>query len=216
MPEQINLQEAEKKTLRLALFQDGLWDILLGCLLVLLSVYPVLRRDLGLALNALLVLAIMCVLAAAIYVARRHVTTPRIGWVRLGIAQRAKIKRLQVVILALVLATFVLWILVLAHVIGGSVWAGAPGWLKEFGGDILFAALIIGLFSLMASALGIRRLHLYGWLFGLGNLASTILEVERGLAFLFPLAISGGIIVFVGGVLLARFLHNYPIETAGQ
>jgi hypothetical protein len=216
MPEQINLQEAEKKTLRLALFQDGVWDILLGCLLVLLSVYPILRRELGPALNALLVLAIMFVLAAAAYVARRHVTTPRIGQVRLGVAQRAKIKRLQIVVLALVLVTFVLWILVLVHATGGPLWAGAPGWLKEFGGDILFAAIIVGLFSLMASLLGIRRLYLYGWLFGLGNLASTILAVERSLAFLFPLAISGGIIVLVGRVTLARFLHNYPIETIGE
>jgi hypothetical protein len=216
MSEQINLKDAEKRTLSLALFRDGLWDILLGCMLVALSLYPILRRALGPALNALLLIAILSILAAAWYVAKRHITTPRIGRVRLGITHRTKIRRLQIITLALVLATVALWILVQVHAIGEAVWAGAPDWVREFDTDILFAVIIIGLFSLMAAVLGIRRLHLYGWLFGLGNLGSTILEAELSLTFLFPLAIAGGIIVLVGGATLARFLHNYPIATAGQ
>jgi hypothetical protein len=76
--------------------------------------------------------------------------------------------------------------------------------------DILFTLVIIGFFHFLGVTYGIARLHLYGWLMGLGNLASTILEHEAGVIFHWPMLLAGVIIVVIGAVLFIRFLRDYP------
>jgi hypothetical protein len=90
------------------------------------------------------------------------------------------------------------------------VFAGIPGWLNDLAVDIFFAALIVGFFSLFAQYVGVPRLHLYGWLFALGILASTALALYRGYTFHFPLAVAGLIVLLVGLTLFSRFVRRYP------
>jgi len=210
MSHNISLKEAERKAFRLATFQDGWWDIFLGCSLIMMSFYPVLRNVLGPALNLLLLACILAILLIGVYVTKKYITVPRSGLVRFGPTQKVKIKKLQTITLILVLATFVFWILVVTQVIARPDWEAVPGWLRDFGVDILFTAVTVGFFGLIAHALGIPRLHLYGWLLGLGDLVSTILDVYEGFTFHFPLLMSGGIILLIGVTLFIRFLRDYP------
>ena len=213
MSQNISLKEAERKAFRLAMFQDGSWDIFLGCSLIMMSSYPVLRSVLGPALNLLLLLCVLVILLIGVFVAKIYITVPRAGLVKFGPTQKAKIKKLQVITLIFVLAPLVFWILEVTQVIPEPAWGAAPDWIRDFAVDILFTAITIGFFGLIGYALGIPRLHLYGWLLGLGNLVSTILEVYEGFTFHFPLAISGGIILLIGVTLFTRFLRDYPIPT---
>jgi hypothetical protein len=212
----MGLKEAERKAFRLAMFQDGWWDIYLGCCLIMMSFYSVLRSVLGPALNLLLLACVLVILLIGVYAAKKTITVPRVGLVRFGPTQKAKIKKLQAITLILVLATFVFLILVVTQTITEPAWGAAPNWIWDFDVDILFTVIIIGFFGLIAYALGIPRLHLYGWLLGLGMLASTILDVYAGFTFHFPQAISGGIILLIGVALFIRFLHDYPMPTEGS
>jgi NhaP-type Na+/H+ or K+/H+ antiporter len=85
---------------------------------------------------------------------------------------------------------------------------GGRGYLVEF--ITLFA--IGGLFSLLGFMFQVRRLHLYGWMLGVANLASVYLEHNAGWNFLLPLAIAAGVILLIGFVRLVRFLQAYPMR----
>ncbi len=211
MSHNISLKKAERETLKLAYFRDGWWDIFLGCCLIWMSFYPGLRSALGPTLNLLLLGCVLAILFVAVFAAKKYIVIPRVGLVEFGSTQKQKIKTLHVITFILVLATFVFAILLVTKVIIEPDWGAAPDWVRDFDVDILFTAILIGFFSLIAYAFGVPRLHLYGWLFGLGNLISTILEVYEGFTFLFPLAMSGGIILLIGVALFIRFLREYSI-----
>ena len=115
----------------------------------------------------------------------------------------------------LVAATLIFWILIATGVITRLEWEAGPEWFQTLALDILFTAFTIGFFGLMAYMFGVARLHLYGWLFGLGNLASTILHIYWGITVHYPVLIAGGIALGVGVSLLVRFLRDYPIP-AGE
>jgi hypothetical protein len=213
MKENLSLRDAERRALRLAAFQDGSVDMFLGCSLILMSFYAVLRDWLGPVKNGILVIGILLLLMVGVILIKKYIYAPRAGLVRFSQAQKGRIKALRIVTVVLVIATFLVWILVQTGVITRLEWEAGPEWLKTLALDILFAAFTIGFFGLIAYVFGIARLHLYGWLFGLGNLASTILHRYWGISIHYPVMIGGGIILSVGVVLLVRFLRDYPIPT---
>jgi hypothetical protein len=209
------IQRADQRILRLAMFQDGLWDVMLGLTFVLLSLYPVLRRALGPSLNLLAFAIELAAVIGGISLLRQRLTASRLGQVRLGASQRARLRHIRLTGAGLMLFTAFVFTLASLGRLGTPIPAEAAGWLAAFEMDILFAALIILFFSLMGVVLGLGRLYLYGWLLGLGNLASTVLAVTRGIAFLYPLALAGALIVLIGLTCLTGFLHSYP-EQLGQ
>jgi hypothetical protein len=199
---------AERGVIRLAKFEDGLWDILLGCVFMLLGIYPVTRQLLGPTWNLVAFLAAMCLLIAAFMIVRRVYSVPRLGLVRFRQRRLTTITRITalIVLVSLVLATaFVV------KVVPHPVLAGAPAWLNRLAMNILGSALVIGFFTVQAHVTGVPRLHLYGWLIGVGALASTALMVYAGLTFNLPLALAAGVIILVGIGRFAGFLRRYPL-----
>jgi hypothetical protein len=212
MSQQISLKEAERRILSLAMFKDGLWDIFLGLVLVTMSLYSITRGALGPALNLLLFAGIWGLMLIGLYLIRNQVIAPRVGLVRFGSEQKTRIKRLNLVTIILVLGTFAFYILVVSGMFVEPEWRALPQWVQEFDVDIIFTAIIIGLFSLAAYNLGVTRLYLYGWLMGLGSLAGTVLGLYRDYTFNYPVAIAGGIMLLIGLILLVRFLRHYPVQ----
>jgi hypothetical protein len=208
MTGQISSQEARRRVVQLGTFEDGLWDMLLGGVFILLGLYPVTRNLLGPVLNLFFFFGVLALLIAAVSYARRIFSVPRVGMVKLNRGPLATIARITlfVVTLSLVVAT-----LFMTHAVEQPALAGAATWLSRLGGDILFAALIIGFFTLFAHFTGVPRLHLYGWLIGLGSLASAALMVYAGSTFNWPLALAGLIIVLMGANLFRRFMRRYPV-----
>ena len=130
------------------------------------------------------------------------------GMVKLNRGPLSTVARITlfVVTLSLVIAT-----LFMTHTVEQPALAGAAAWRSRLVGDIFFAALIIGCFTLFAHFTGVPRLYLYGWLIGLGNLASAALMLYAGSTFNWPLALAGLIIVLIGANLFRRFMRRYPI-----
>ena len=210
MTGQMSRQEARRRVVQLGTFEDGLWDILLGKVFILLGIYPLTRNLLGPVLNLVLFLGILALLVVAVSAARRIFSVPRLGLARLKSSPLTRVTRIALLVatLALVLAT-----LFMAGTAAQPALAGAPTWLGRLSVDIFFSALIIFIFTLFAHFTGVPRLHLYGWLIGLGNLASAALMVYAGHTFSLPLALAGLIVVLTGVSLFLRFVRRYPVAT---
>jgi hypothetical protein len=176
-----------------------------------LSIYPLTRAALGPALNLALILAVFGVQLVCVYAARRHFILPRIGLVKLGASQKARLRYSHLLTLGLVILTIGFFLLVVINVVNEPAWDNGPQWLRDFDVDIFFSLLIVGLFALLSHVLGIPRLLPYGWLFGGANLASTVLDVYHGYTFPIPMALVGALILVVGCSMFAKFLRDYPV-----
>lgn len=211
MPDGIDVREAKKRTVRLLTFEDGLWDIILGSVFLLMSVYPLTRELLGPTWNVLAFSLVLIVLLLGAAWARVALAIPRRGVAKPRPSTTRPITLVFRVTLVLALLTVVLWTLFATSVLPRPPWGKAPGWVHTLAPEILVATLLVLIFSVVARSAGVGRVYLYGWLLGVGTLASTALERYAGITFHFPLAIAAGVIVVVGIGVLVRFLREFPI-----
>jgi hypothetical protein len=205
--------QAHRRLTQLVNYEDGLWDIMLGLVFLALSVFPATREILGPVWNMVLFLIVLAALAAGLGLARRTVSAPRLGRVRM---RHTPQKAILSVLLGLTLsATLGLLFVTLRNPqwIADVVGAMLPGWAGDLFVDVIAMAMVVAVFSVMGYLSRVGRLFLYGWLIGLGNLASTALTHYAGVAFNLPLAVASIVIVAIGVVLLARFLRKYPVHT---
>ncbi len=210
MNAQINLKEIEKRAFR-STYQDGLWDIYYGLIVVFMAVF-LNRPEEGFSpLNIFLMLAGFVTAFVLFFLAKRFITTPRLGQVKFGDVRKKRTK-----IFAWVMGAFIFCQVILLGIT-------TMGWLSPAFGERL-SALIGGqsnefLFvSLIAS-----------FIVGTGMLMSAYFsEFERGyyIAILMALAvflmlffqqpifpaIIGALIILPGIMLLVRFLRQYPLH----
>lgn len=186
----IDLKQIEKKAWTIY-FQDGLWDIYMGLLMITIGLNIFIDTE----WYTLLMIAPILV----IVVGKRFITLPRLGRVKFG-SERQK-KRLAVVV---VLALSVLLGIAIAimsskgmHIPPAAV--AAVFWLN---------AVIV--FGVMAYFLDCRRFYLYGFLLG-GAFALDIL-LNQPLANVSFFAFGAPAVIF-GTVSLVRFLRRYPKAT---
>jgi hypothetical protein len=210
MSEMTDFRQIQRRITQLTSFEDGFWDLLLGSIFLLLSIYPVTRERLGPEWNIVLFLGVLGLLVVGQLVARHLVSGPRIGYV---VPQRSpKLRLVVIIIVGLVLITFGL--LMLTFLGPGADSAPSPSVSSDERGYLVeFITLFVlgGLFSLMGYLFGAGRLYFYGWMVGIANLASVYMVHTAGWTFLLPMAIAAGIILLIGCVRLARFLQKYPV-----
>jgi len=210
MQQPLTPREAYRRAIRLVNYEDGLWDILLGLTFLALSVFPVTIPILGPEINLGLYLAVLALLVVGLTLVRRSLSAPRIGIVKMR--RTPQKTALTISLFVMVLITLGLVVVTLRFPAWLPRLAGSkPGWVSDLQVDIVLTVVLIGVFSAMAYLIWVVRVYLYGWLIGLGNLASTALMLYAGFTFNLPLAIASAIIILIGVVLLVRFIHRYPL-----
>jgi len=210
MQQPLTPREAHKRTIRLVNYEDGLWDILLGLTFLALSVFPVTRRMLGPEINLGLFLAVLALLVVGLTLVRRSLSVPRIGIVKMR--RTPQKTALTISLFVMVLITLGLVVVTLRFPAWLPRLSGSkPGWVSDLQVDIALTVVLIGVFSAMAYLTGVVPVYIYGWLIGLGNLASTALILYAGFTFNLPLAIASTVIILIGVVLLVRFIYRYPL-----
>ena len=207
MSGQISNHEARRRVVQLGKFADGFWDMLLGGVLILLSLYPVTRELLGPVLNLFLFFGLLALLIVGLGRVQQAVSVPRIGVVR---PARGPLTTVTLITLFLVTLSLVIATLFMTDTLRGPT-SGPP-----LAGDIFFAALVVGFFAVFAHIVGVPRLYLYGWLFGLGMLASAALQRYAGFTFNLPMFLAGLIIVAIGLSQFRRFRQRYPVSDEEQ
>jgi hypothetical protein len=213
MSETTDLRQVIKRTYQLASFEDGLWDLLLGTIFMLLAIYPITRELLGPERNIVLFLVVLGLLAGGHLALRHFISVPRIGYAR---TRRSPKLRLLLIFTAVMVLLTLSLVLVTLLSPGSEAAPSATAEISSERGytvELIVLLVIGGLFSAMGYFFGVSRLYFYGWLIGLANLGSVYMTHNAGWSFNIPLAFVAGMILLVGFVLLGRFLRKYPIRT---
>jgi len=207
MAQQISLKAAERKAFRTS-YDDGLWDILLGCIFLMWAIAPYLSTSLGDFWSSAVFLPFWALAYLTIWLIRKYVVTPRIGRVKFGRARIIKLAKFTAVMLVANIVAFILGL------IAAMNFERVPGQTTSI---IFGMILLIGL-SIAAYFLDFSRLYIYGLLVGLSPLVGEWLwthgyATHHG----FPITFGtlAGIMILVGLAIFVRLLHDNPVPTEG-
>jgi hypothetical protein len=208
MNNDINLKKIEKKAFS-STYQDGLFDLLMGLLLIALGLSPILEKAYPLADWWVAILIVPFI--GAFLVAKKFFTVPRMGMVKFSEKRRAKIKKSVGILLAFLLlgvVTFTLFSLGIIPYKGLIKRIQIPAIIA-----IMWATLQLIGFSLLAYCLDIKRYYLYGILFALPLPFHIFLKYNPRFSHLSLMMffISGTIIIIAGLIIFIRFMQNNPI-----
>jgi hypothetical protein len=175
-------------------FEDGLWDIFIGLMMLIGG----LRGLTDMVWITLLI--IPAVLLGSI--GKRRLTIPRIGWARFGSARKFRRQWLTMLLVLSVIASLALLIALQT----GKISAGIP--LSP-----VVALFIVCVSTLMAYALNFWRVIIYGLLYAGSELIWGAYDRPCGpLAF----AVTGALVLSIGLLLLIRFIRQNPVIAEGS
>ncbi|MEZ4862931.1 MAG: hypothetical protein R3C14_16555 [Caldilineaceae bacterium] len=174
-------------------YEDGLWDLYLGAILLLLGVAEWFETS--------LIGIIPAILYPILLAAKQAITAPRLRPEELPAAQGARRRLMSLLVLGLAL---LFGLLVFALLIGGP-FAGLRPWLDRYLLTVLWLA-VIALFVIWGYFSGAMRLFGYAALFLVALAAGFWLDWP-----LYSYALGLGAIISVTGVVLTvRFVHAHP------
>jgi hypothetical protein len=207
MSENINLRELERKAWR-SVFEDGLYDIFLGLLLLHMGfVYYLSRIETTFLGRTSLNLGIYLVLYLGLWVGKHFITLPRIGRVKFGKRRKSRLRAVTVITFLVVLLTFSL-------TLAGIAFKNQPDGSMEWSllAPILLGTWFVLFFGLAGYFLEYHRLYLVGVLYALPEIVMTysneLLGINPGyLAWLLP----ASLILIIGAIHLARFVRDHPV-----
>jgi hypothetical protein len=203
MAQGLNLAQIERKAW-MSYFDDGLLDIYLGVLLLILGLSDwfldwLPSRLWGYGVYAALV-GVACL---GFWAGKRYITTPRLGRVLYGPTRQARRRRTRLILLVQIIAGVVVMGVLLATLARPSL-AGIALPRSALLAVAVGVWVMVGL-GLVAYGLDFTRGYLIAALYGMGFAGSELLDS----ATVFVLA--AAVIAAIGLVVLARFLRKYPV-----
>ena len=205
MSSQISLKDAERKTFTSA-FEDGLWDILIACVLLMLAIGPCLPW--GDFWSSAVFLPFYALVYVGIRLLRKYVVLPRVGLVRFGPAGKSRLRRFNFIVLAINVVALTLGLIAVFH-------PAALGWGPPIGLSLI---MLVG-FSVAGYSLGFARLYLYGALGALSPIIGEVLYRRLGASHHgFPITFGtmAGIMIVIGLVKFVRLVRERPLPPAEE
>jgi uncharacterized membrane-anchored protein len=207
----IDLKKLERKVWT-SFFEDGIWDIYLGLLLLAMGV-GALVSDIGLSKTAHMIIYLLLVGGAGLFLwaGKRFITMPRVGRVIYG--AKAKARKVKTII---VLTISVLVGLVAFVIAGLSAKGSLP---QSLPAELLLPGIWVGnmlvVFSLAAYFLHFDRLYLIGVMFAICVPLDIVLKdlLHLDLTFI-AFGLPAMVVLIIGFVVLARFLRKHSIPSA--
>lgn len=186
-------------------FQDGLWEIIIGTILMV----AVLSSTLSAAgvddeSRIAIYVPLMVVLPVATFtLGKRYITVPRLGMVRFGPKRLARGLYLLVGILVTMLLNLAVWA------------AGALNMADTTPyGAYIIPLDVFAIFCLMAYYFDHKRFYLVAVIMAMAELAVHFLKTYTDITYYGVIAygIPAAILIGIGLVSLAAFMRRYPIE----
>ena len=207
MSQTISLRELERKAWS-SVFQDGLWDIYLGLLLLAMAISALLS-DVGFSESWGMATCIgLDVLAMLVlWAGKKIITVPRMGRVKFGPKRKTRLSWVMVVLFISVLVGA--GVFLAASAMRGS----RPGWLNAaFFAPAVWVVNAIVVFSLGAYFLDFSRLYLIGVMYALAVPLRIVFRkfADIDLSFM-AFGVPAAVILITGLVVFVRFLRDYPL-----
>ena len=208
MDEHIDIKEMEKKAW-ISTFQDGLWDIYFGLLIMGIG-FSWLGGFFGLpeTLDVLLTLFSWDIgVLLVFFVGKKYVTRPRMGFVKFGQIRKKRNKILGLFIGLMVVFTLITFIFTIL----GAFQLQLPGFMVMLLIGLLFITLP---FSIVAYFLQLKRLYIYALLGGFGLFTSELLVPIIGAPYHDIITFGGiGLVISITGLtIFLKFLQKYPLK----
>jgi hypothetical protein len=210
MSQNISLKELERKAWR-SVFQDGLWDIYLGLLLMAMAVGAWMSdRGVPKVLHSAIYIGLMMLSMLVLWVGKRFITLPRMGHVKFG-PKRKRARNKVRVILALSALVGVASLFLTIEMEGNPNLAALLNPRVLLPAAWVVNALLV--FGLGAYFLDFDRLYVIGALYAVAIPLDILLSKYTGMTMTAPVAIGvpAAIVLVMGTVVFTRFLRDYPL-----
>jgi MFS family permease len=205
MLKKVSLKQAERRVFRIA-FNDGLWDIFIGSFALQFAIGPLLSPHLGDFWSALIFLPFFTLILFIIWLVRKHVVIPRIGFVKFGPSRKKRLKKFSAMMLV---ANLVALIIGANYALNFNVNSGSSPM-------VVFGLILLIISSLAAYFLNFIRLFVYGALFLLSAWIGEWLFIHYRIShhgFPITFGITAGIIMMTGVIIFFRLLREYPVPS---
>jgi hypothetical protein len=210
MSEELDLKSLEKKAYR-SLFDDGLWDLFIGMIILGMGASTSLGSLFNLSDIWIIFIPIVIWYTIAFlifFLGKKFITIPRIGFVKFGPKRKSKHLKLKLFLSAFFILNLILFILPFT------------GFINSIPLEPLFMSLLLGIgfftfpFCVVAFFLDYTRLYYYAFLAGIGLFLTVLINPMVGspMNALLIFGSIGGLIVVIGLYYFIRFLKRYPLS----
>jgi hypothetical protein len=198
----VDLKKIEKRAFLIS-FQDGIWDMMLGWVLISFGIGAVLYDSLPTPLNSLLGILLFGVGLFLYFLLKFRVSRPRIGQVKFATQRKKNILLFGITISSIFILSTTFMILVWTGVI-----SNVP---PDINMALVFGLIPLFIFSTLAMILKFPRMFLIGIFFAVAMFFTEFWH-RSGARLLGDLAqIFAGIPIFTWGVVyFINFLRKYP------
>jgi len=203
MTEKINLKEVEKRIWS-SIFQDGLIDIFIGCIVLMFALAPILSESIGDFWSSFIFLPFWALIYILILVTKRNIIIPRTGIVKFGSIRKKKLITVNILISSVICLGLILGIILLTDF-------NVPGWIHaaRFGVIILISALLAAYF------LDFYLLIFYGILCALSPIIGEWLWINLNIThhgFPITFGFAASLIIGIGLIKFIRCLKHNPLH----
>ena len=210
MSEDIDLKALEKRAYR-STFDDGIWDLFIGLIILNLGIGPLF----GLFINLsefwdIIIPSLVFVIIAFLifYLGKKYITIPRIGYVKFGPKRKSKQLKLKIFLMIVFILNVILLILPLSGIMNYA--EIEPLLIKLLLGFGVFAFPL----CVVAYFLDFTRLYYYAFSVGIGMFLTDLITpiVGNPLDVIIIFSLIGVLIVLIGLIYFIRFVKKYPLS----
>jgi len=203
----IDLKQIERKAYR-STYQDGLWDIYMGMIVVLMGLFLYHPESGYSAINIIVMVLLLSLAYGLFWAGKKYITLPRMGQVRFGPVRQQR-KKTMAIILGIIVLIQVLFVGLTAigryyPQVGGRLFGGNDAGLTVVAA---IASLFVGVPMLFIAYMNDFPRGYY--IVVMMSLAVFLMILTNQL--LYP-AVLGILIIIPGVVLLINFLKKYPLH----
>lgn len=204
MSGQINLKEIEKKAW-LSNFEDGIWDLYWGILLLGFGIssglkYYGVTKPFNFLIFPLLAFVVL-------FFGKKYITIPRIGFVRFG----EKRKKDQKILFVLGLIVFIITTTLLIILKFTSLRLLWKIEMTDLSAPIGYAFFFFIAISIIAFFMQFKRLYFYAFLFGISIPLAEIFSgiVNEPLDAIIAFSLTSLPVLIIGSILFFKFINKY-------